>query len=489
MNRAAAVTLAAVVIALVSALPSAASAATCSGVFQYDSDGYTWDFSSPFDYGMGVIDEGGSSGPGGTPSGVRSGGGDTYDEWGMLFVGGEDAAHAYVQNKNDVCFDEDEGRERVFPKLTLDGLEVQRKVYVSPTGLPGARILNLIHNPGAGPRTTRVQVGNSTDDAVGLFRAGSLGSDDDTRVRSSSEDDGAITAADTWAVTSDHSAPAASTNDDFATAHIFDGAGAPDRIDLATLSEDNLAYRWANVTIPAGGTVAYLSYEVQGGVPDANGAAEDAVAKTAALAYAARPLAHVYEAMTDAEIAAVRNWPRPAPTASIALRRAAVDRLPVELTAADSAASSVAGSCSGIAYAWDLGDGTHADGADVSHRFSAGSHDVAVTVTNSCGESATSRRTIAVKDVTAPTARMRAPRTARVPRIAVQLRSDEAGTASVKLRIGRRTLARASARLRAGTAKRLRLRVNRSGRATLLVTVRDLAGNPVELSRGVRLRR
>lgn len=489
MNRVAAATLAAVVIALVTALPSAAQAGTCGGFFQYDADGYTWDFSSPYDYGMGVIDEGGSSGPGGTPPGPRSGGGDTYDEWGMLFVGGENAAHAYVQNKNDVCFDEDEGRERVFPKLTVDGLEVQRKVYVSPTGLPGARILNLIHNPSGAPRTTQVQVGNSTDDDVGLFFPGSLGSDDDTRVRFSSDGDAEITAADTWAVTSDHGSAPASTNGDFAMAHVFDGAGAADRVDLAALTEDNLTYRWQNVTIPPGGTVAYLSYEVQQGVADANGDAEDAAAKNAALAYQAKPLAHIYAGMTDAEIAAVRNWPRPAPTAAIALARAAVDRLPVALTAADSIASPVAGSCSGVAYSWDLGDGASADGPEVSHRFSAGAHEVALTVTNSCGESATSRRTIAVRDVTAPTARLRAPRTARVPRISMRVRSSEAGAASVRLRIGRRTVARANVRLGAGAAKRVRLRANRPGRARVLVTVTDLAGNPVELSRGIRLRR
>jgi hypothetical protein len=193
--------------------------------------------------------------------------------------------------------------------------------------------------------------------------------------------------------------------------------------------------------------------------------------------------------MTDTEIAAVRNWPRPAPSPSFAPTRAAVDRLPVTLSAAGSSASPVPGSCSGASYAWDLGDGTSAEGTEVSHRFSAGTHEVALTVTNSCGESATSRGTIAVKDVTAPTARLSAPRTARVPRIALRLRSSEAGRATLRVRIGRRTVARAQVRLGAGRAKRLRLRVSRPGRAELAVTVRDGAGNTVELSRAIRVRR
>ena len=488
MTRVTGALMAAMALAVLTALPSAAHAATCSGDFQYDSEGYVWDFASPNDYGMGTIEDGGSNGPAGTPPGVRTGGGDTYDEWGMLFVGDEARANAYVLNEDDGCFNEDAGREQVFPRLTIDGLDVQRKIYVAATGLPGARILNIVHNPSAEPRTTSIQVGNVLDGDVGTFHRGSLGSDDDTRVRASSEDDGAITRADTWAVTSDHSdGNPTYTNGDFALAHVFDGAGGADRTDFATLIglyKDQLAYAWRDVTIPAGGTVAYLSYEVQQGVPNANGAAEDAAAKEAALAYAARPLTQIFAGMSDAEIAAVRNWPHPEPTASFAALRRPTDRTPTVLSAADSIASPVPGSCAALSYAWDLGAGATAEGAQVVHRFPGGRHEIALTVTNSCGASATTRRTVAVLDSTPPAARVRAPRSARLGRIRVRLRSSEDGRAALRLKLGGRTVASARVRLRAGRPQAVRLRAGRPGRATLAVTVTDRAGNAIELRRG-----
>ena len=485
MSRATAALLAAMTLALLASVPSAASAATCGGDFNYDSEGYLWDFSSPNDYGMGTIEDGGGN--------VRSGGGDTYDEWGMLFVGDETLAAAYVPSGNDSCFNEDSGREQVFPTVSIGGLDVQRKVYVSATGLPGARILNIVHNPSDSPRTTSIQVGNLLGGRVGTVYGGSLGSDDDTRVRASSEDDGSITRADTWAVTSDHSDGDPSyTNDDFALAHVFDGSGGADTVDFATLqggSRDQLGYGWRDVTIPAGGTVAYISYEVQQAVAGANGRAEDEAAKNAALAYAARPLPQIFAGMSDPEIAAVRNWPHPEPTASFAPLRRPTDRAQTVLSAADSTASSVPGSCAGITYAWDLGAGVPATGAQVVHRFPAGSNEVALTVTNSCGASATSRRTIDVADTTPPAARLRAPRSARLSRIAVRLRSSENGRAVLRLKVGRSTVASARLHLRAGRAKAVRLRTARPGRARLAVTVSDLAGNTVQVDRAITLHR
>ena len=498
------VALAAAAAAVLTAGPIAAEAeaAPCDGTFQYDSEGYVWDFASPLNYGLGTFYDGGSKGPAGTPPGVRSTI-DVYDSWGMLFVGEETPANAYALKQNDGCFNEEGGREQVFPKLSIDGLEVQRKVYVSATGLPGARILNVVHNPSAAPRTTSIQVGNSKEGDVGAFFLGSLGSDDDTAVRSSSQDDGAITPADTWAVTSDHSPGPAETNNDLALAHVFDGAGGADRVDLATLTDSSyglLAYGWRDVTIPAGGTVAYLSYEVQRGVAGANGEAEDEAARNAAVAYASNPLTQVYAGMTDAEIASVRNWPRPAPTASISVAGQPTDREPTALSAEVSSASSVPGSCSGIAYAWDLGGGVTAEGPSVRPQLAAGTREVALTVTNSCGGSATTHRAVTVADATAPTASLRAPRAARLGRLRVRLRSSESGRAAVRLTRAGRTIARATVSLEAGTSKAVRLRATRRAaaglarrpgrtiRARLAVRVSDSAGNSVRLARRIRIR-
>jgi hypothetical protein len=177
----------------------------------------------------------------------------------------------------------------VFPKVTVDGLEVQRKVYVSAT------------------------IGDDKDG--GLF-VGDLGSDEDTRVRSSSSGDQTLTRDDRWAVTSDHDR--GSYNSDVALAHVFDGHGGADRVDDAELDDDDLAYRWDNVTVPPSGTVTYLSYEIQRGVADADGAAEDELARRAAVAYEASP-AQVYAGMSDQELAGLRNWPLPAPTVAFAV--------------------------------------------------------------------------------------------------------------------------------------------------------------------------
>ena len=204
---------------------------------------------------------------------------------------------------------------------------------MSAKGLPGARILNLVRDPGGAPRTTSVQVGDTID--ADAPYSGDLGSDDDTTVRFSSSGDAALTAADRWAVTSDHSL--GGTNNDLALAHVLDGRGGGDRVDFTALvADDNLAWRWHDVLLPAGGTVAYLSYEIQVGVPGANGAAEDEAARQKALAYDAGPLTQVYAAMTDQEIAAVRNWPKPAPTVAFTASTGATDRAPVAFSAAGS---------------------------------------------------------------------------------------------------------------------------------------------------------
>jgi len=488
-----ALTVLAATLAAAAALPATAAAAPCGGTEQYDAGGYRWDFKLPtatFPL-YGTFENGGSKAPTGTPPGPRSTV-DSYDYWGGLFVGGESPAIAYAKTADeDACFEEESGRELVFPTKTVDGLEVQRKVYVSATGLPGARILNLVRNPGAAPRTTSVQVGDTVD-GDGLY-SGDLGSDDDTTVRSSSSGDAALTAADRWAVTSDHSP--GGTNGDLSLAYVLDGRGAGDRADFAALvGDDDLAWRWENVTVPAGGTVAYLSYAIQQGVAGSDGAAEDEAARRAALAYDANPQTQVFAGMTDQEIAAVRNWPRPAPTVAFAAT-AGTDRAPVAFSAAGSTASSVPGSCPGISYAWDFGDGTTATGETASHRFTAGTHTVKVTATNSCGGQTTRAETVQIADATAPTATLKAPKSAKLGRLKIRLRSSEAGTATIAARIGARTIAKAAVTLEAGRQRTVRLKARRRALAgvrrakvTLRVTIADAAGNTRRLSRRIAVR-
>ncbi len=281
--------------------------------FDFTDAGATADRNQPF----ATLHDSGNNGPAGTPPGPR-GNSDSYDDWGALFINGDATSDMHFSANNNSCADEEGGAEHVYPVVTLHGLQVQRKIYVAPaaapSALPGARILNLISNPGTAAVTTSIQVGDtqSTDND------GDLGSDDDTAVRSSSSGDGAATPADRWFVTSDHSNTAGTENSDPALAHLIDGIGGIDTADFVTLTgtdvsqpEDNLAYRWDDVTIAAGETVAYMSFEVQRDL--ATGSATqavdaDAAAKVDAESYDAADPSQVTAGMSASEIAALRNW-------------------------------------------------------------------------------------------------------------------------------------------------------------------------------------
>jgi Ca2+-binding RTX toxin-like protein len=303
--------------------PAGASAAVCGadstailidpGGYQYDFNaaGTTLDRADPF-----AVFANGGSDVTNTPPGPRNTA-DSWDDWGALFVGpGGDASlsNLYFSPDNNSCALEDGAREQVFPPVTLNGLVVQRKVFVAASGMPGARVLDLITNPGGSPVTTSVQFG----DTLSPSDDGDLGSDTETAIRASSNGDLALTPADLWSVTSDHDGTIPGTqNSDLALAHVMDGLGGADRVDFATLTAeplhptqfDHLAWRWDNVAILPGQTAAFISYEIQQGVPDANAAAEDAGAANQANAYEAAPFSTLFQGMTPTEIAAVRNWP------------------------------------------------------------------------------------------------------------------------------------------------------------------------------------
>jgi hypothetical protein len=311
--------IAAVAAAGVMLFPAGASAAVCGddGTTKlFDSQGYFWDFSEsnptaadhndPF----GTFEDSGSNDPTGTPPGPVDND-DTYDDFGQLFVGGTDNSHMYWSPDNNSCTDPAAG-EHDYPVLPLAGLNVQRKVFVSPTNpLTGARILDLLSNPGAAPITTTVQVGdlnsgNNDDD---------LGSDDLTGVRASSNGDTVASPADFWAVTNDDPV----TTDDNTIAHIVDGQGGKVKASLFQIGggtvateqpEDNVAWGWT-VTVPPQGTVGLMSVQVQRGDAGHPSSGEVAAAVAAANAYESAPQANLYEGMNPAEAATIANWPQP----------------------------------------------------------------------------------------------------------------------------------------------------------------------------------
>lgn len=295
------------------ALPATAAADTCGddGTTQFfDSQGYYFDFTQgpaapshndPF----ATLYDSGSNGPAGTPPGPVTNS-DTYDDWGALFVGGTSLSNMYFSADNNSCSNPAPG-DHVYPVVTINGLQVQRKIFVNPVGsLPGARILNLIRNPGGSPVTTTVQVG----DLLSGDNEGDLGSDSDTQTRASSNGDTLTSPADFWSVTNDDP----TTTSDNTLAHIVDGVGGAVKANVFQLGpgsdaqpQDNLIWGWT-VTIPAGQTVGLMSFEVQQGVAGLSAPPQVANAVAQANAYENAPLSTLYQSMSASEQQSVVNW-------------------------------------------------------------------------------------------------------------------------------------------------------------------------------------
>jgi Ca2+-binding RTX toxin-like protein len=305
-------------------LPSAASAEPCHlervsnsdpGTSLFDSQGYEFDVNEASTAGpdrddpFATLHDGGDNGPADNPPGPRSNS-DSWDNWGALFVGGDAIGNLYFSTDDNSCTREDGGRELVFPQTTINGLFVQRKLYVAAAGMPGARLLELVTNPGTAPVTTSVQVGDVQSDD----NSDDLGSDDATGVRSSSSGDTSLSTADLWAVTSDHPDGSMEVIEDPALAHVFDGEGGRQRIGFVTLNgldpvpQDNLAYGWDDVTILPGQTAAFVSFEIQQDVLDGNAAVANANAAAQANAYEGAPPQTIFAGMSEHEIGSVRNW-------------------------------------------------------------------------------------------------------------------------------------------------------------------------------------
>ena len=488
-------------------LPGTALADSCArDGFQslFDSQGYEFDtVASPW---VGLHD-GGSNGPDGLPPGPVATT-NSWNNWGALFVGGDDLAHVYSvpAAESDACQVDLGGQQLVFPAEPIDGLEVQRKLFASASGLPGGRLLELVTNPGGEPAITSVQVG---DDKNGM---GQLGSGAKTAVWATSDGNIALGSGDLWAVTSDHAF--GTSNSSPALAHVFDGAGGREQASSISLNGPYLMYRWTNVVIPPQATVAFLSYEVQQVVADRNAANEDAAATSAALAYEGLPLTQVYAGMSDAEVAAVRNWPHPAPVAVI-IASGSSDGADTRLSSAGSV-STAAGVCQGASFAWDFGDGTTGSGRVVSHRFAAGERGVRLTVTNSCGESASATKTLSITHappaVTAAMVKTITRKRLLAGKLVLTLISSEDASSTIVGTVPKSVAKKArppkisrkviSARLRlsAGRAGSVRLKPSRratrglrrlprgSFRLTVSAAVRDAAGKVTTVRRAVRVR-
>ena len=136
-------------------------------------------------------------------------------------------------------------RQLEFPEQTLAGLTVKRLAWVPATGGDFARYLEVLTNPGSRDVTTTVSI------------TGNLGSDSSTFISSTSSGDTILTTSDTWFATDD-----VDSSGDPSLAHVFQGSSAMLAPTTVSLSSDNIDYSW-NVTVPAGGQVAFLHFAVQ----------------------------------------------------------------------------------------------------------------------------------------------------------------------------------------------------------------------------------
>jgi hypothetical protein len=371
--------------ALLSGSASSALAADCE-VAVFDSGGYVYDFSANTGTYSALL-EGGSNGPQGTPPGPVLEG-DSWDAWGSPFVyaPGADLSNPGVgdvySGGREACEIRMGGREVAFPVAEMHGLQAHRRWYVDDGPLIGARSLTVLHNPSAFPISVTVADGDPSG-------GGNLGSDSDTEARATSDGTGAFSPASSWGVTSG-STPVGGVllDTELALAHVWDGARGAMRVSEVVLggvnAKDALYWDW-KASVPAGATVAFISYEIQAGVASQMTAEEVALAAAQAEARLRQPPASLYAGMSATEIAGTLNWPHPTPTASVAAVQNANAASPVRLDGGGSTEASGLAQCAINGYAWQTDDGTSGSGPVISHLFAPGPHSATLTVTNNCG--------------------------------------------------------------------------------------------------------
>lgn len=186
---------------------------------------YRWDIQ---EFGSGELSDGTS---------------DAYDGCYYLEVDGlaYDAGGTYTESPD--------GRTITLALSSIGSLQVQRIVYVPASGGDYARYLDVVSNP----------TGADISSTVRIY--GNLGSDSGTSVFSSSSGDAAVTTADAWFSTDDSDG-----SGDPSLAHLFQGDPSTTPTSPATvasITDDNIEYSY-DVTVPAGGRIAILTFALQG---------------------------------------------------------------------------------------------------------------------------------------------------------------------------------------------------------------------------------
>lgn len=340
----------------------------------------------------------------------------TADGWNgaaQLFVGaGESGTTLYSDTSAHGCSRSASGRQIDFAPTTVGGLTVQRSMLVPGADGVGVRILDAVRNPTSAPITTSVWVGDLRD---GHGDAG-LGSDSSTTIRATSSGDATVDDDDLWAVTTDTS----TFLSDPALVHVWGGRDAATPASLVrfgaqpgtrpvdapsgSLSPKQLGWAWQNVTIAPGETARFMSWEISRESASHAWSDQAPLAEQAADDLMDAPLSTLYQGLSAAQIATIRNWAPPAVDGGIAAVPGASAATATNLHAVgiDYGASELS-SCGTGTLTWDFGDGGRDTGTLVSHHFAAGTAHVTLTIEGACGGSTTRSLTFAVAPAPSPT--------------------------------------------------------------------------------------
>jgi hypothetical protein len=158
------------------------------------------------------------------------------------------------------------GREVATRQQGLAGLNVTRKIFGPRTGY-FTRYLEILTNPTAAPITLDVRVSHNVRGLPNLLATSS----GDAALNVSDP-----ATADRWIMIDDADGDPFIVGGTPSLAFTFDGASAPEHAGAATFTTSqicypyygcnytrHLTYQWSAVTIPAGGTVAYMHFGVQ----------------------------------------------------------------------------------------------------------------------------------------------------------------------------------------------------------------------------------
>lgn len=156
-------------------------------------------------------------------------------------------------------------RQIIYPTQTINGVAVQRKVFV-PTNDEFARWANFFTNTTGAAITLQVITSNN------------LGSDSTTTIVTSSSGDAAVTTADLWATTFENFS--GNTSSDPRLGHVFGGAGAAVGLSGANFAngDDNPFWRYT-LTLQPGQTQGIVNFAT--GQPSRADAAAKAAQLTA----------------------------------------------------------------------------------------------------------------------------------------------------------------------------------------------------------------